>query len=113
MFEDNIKLENDIEKAMRLKNNTSEILYKNGIRAIRLHQTDVVTFHPNGYVTFNTGGWRTATTKVRINEYAPDTFTVRQVKGEWYFMRGDNVIARMNGNTLTFNPKTGRVVENS
>jgi hypothetical protein len=47
--------------------------------ALRLHATDVVTFRP-GTITLDTGGWRTVTTKNRIN-YALPVFSD---KGTWY-----------------------------
>lgn len=34
---------------------------------LQLHGTPVVTWHPNGKVTLLTGGWRTTTTKARMN----------------------------------------------
>lgn len=49
---------------------------------VRLHDTDVVTLHPNGSYTLNSGGWRTVTTKDRINRYAP--VAVFQRKGQWF-----------------------------
>lgn len=39
--------------------------------AVRLHQTNVVLIHSNGTYTLNSGGWKTITTKARINEYSP------------------------------------------
>lgn len=39
--------------------------------AVRLHSTDVVTFHANGDIDIHTGGWNTVTTKDRINGYSP------------------------------------------
>ncbi len=39
--------------------------------AVRLHHTDVVTWSPNGTVTFRTGGWDSTTTRERLNRYAP------------------------------------------
>lgn len=35
---------------------------------IRLHATDIVRLKPDGSATFNAGGWRTSTTKERMNE---------------------------------------------
>lgn len=49
--------------------------------AVRLHDTDVVTYLPNGSITLNTGGWFTVTTKARINEFSP--FGVSSTRGEW------------------------------
>lgn len=34
--------------------------------AVRLHSTDVVTFHPDGSIELNTGGWQTPTTRDRM-----------------------------------------------
>jgi hypothetical protein len=34
---------------------------------VRYHSTDVATFHPNGDVTVDTGGWSTVTTFARLN----------------------------------------------
>ena len=37
-----------VESARKLENNTYEVTYKDGCRAIRLHRTDIVTFRPDG-----------------------------------------------------------------
>ncbi len=55
--------------------------------AVRYHETDVVTYHRVGwndeeYVTLNSGGWRTVTTKARMNEYGP--VPIWQRDGLWY-----------------------------
>lgn len=73
----------------KIRHNTVLYRHANGDIAVRLHNTDVVTFHhPNGersgQVTFSTGGWHTATTKERINRYAPAFVKVYQAKGAWY-----------------------------
>jgi len=49
--------------------------------AVRLHDTDVVVYHPDGSITLDTGGWFTVTTKARMNEHSP--FGVSSVRGEW------------------------------
>lgn len=51
--------------------------------AVRLHQTDVVTLHPDGSYALDSGGWRSVTTKDRINRYAPGS--VASDKGSWYY----------------------------
>lgn len=50
--------------------------------AVRLHDTDVVTYRRDGAISLNTGGWFTVTTKARINEFTP--FSISSVKGEWF-----------------------------
>jgi hypothetical protein len=52
--------------------------------AVRLHQTDVVTYRADGSITLDTGGWFTVTTKDRMNRFSP--FGVHSVRGEWYVM---------------------------
>lgn len=53
-----------------LANNTR--LYQRGSDyAVRYHYTDVVTVHPDGTYTLNTGGWETVTTKQRLNQFGP------------------------------------------
>lgn len=50
--------------------------------AVRLHFTDVITFNPDGSVTLNSGGWRTVTTKDRMN--FTSGVRVFQHAHEWY-----------------------------
>lgn len=63
--------------------NTFKIEYEDGSIAYRLHKTDVVTFTDHSII-LNSGGWRTPTTKERINEFAPTQFRVSQDKGLWH-----------------------------
>ncbi|MCK5604432.1 hypothetical protein KAR91_21255 [Candidatus Pacearchaeota archaeon] len=50
--------------------------------AVRLHATDIVTYKPDGTIVLNSGGWRTVTTKERINTFSP--VNLWQEKGVWY-----------------------------
>ena len=60
----------DKAKGKPIANNTR--LFKRGEDyAVRLHNTDVVTIHSDDTYTLNTGGWRTVTTKERINRFSP------------------------------------------
>lgn len=54
--------------------------------AVRLHDTDVVTYYPDGSIRLDTGGWRTVTTKERINRFSP--FGISSVKGVWTVFTG-------------------------
>lgn len=56
--------------------------------AVRLHQTNVVTFTPEGTVILNTGGWQTVTTKDRINSFSPAR--VASDKGIWFVYYREN-----------------------
>ena len=49
--------------------------------AVKLHDTDVVTYHPNGSITLNTGGWYSVTTKERMSRFT--NFGVHTNRGEW------------------------------
>lgn len=50
--------------------------------ALRYQDTDVVRWYADGTASLHTGGWRTATTKSRINEYSKARLYT--VKGIWY-----------------------------
>jgi hypothetical protein len=50
--------------------------------AVQLHRTNVVVIRKDGNYVLNSGGYRTATTKQRINTYSPAS--VCQDKGKWY-----------------------------
>ncbi len=49
-----------------------------------LHSTPIVTYHEDGTVSLNTGGYRTTTTKARMNEVLPQFIRVSQIRREWY-----------------------------
>lgn len=55
--------------------------------AIRLHNTDIIKIYPDETQVITSGGYRTATTKSRINEYS--FALVNQVKGSWYLRNKD------------------------
>ena len=57
-------------------------LKANGDICITLWCTEVVTYRPDGSCVLNSGGWRTPTTKDRINRYGP--VGVWQDRGVWY-----------------------------
>ncbi len=70
----------------------------NGDIAVRLHQTNIVTFHPDGTTTLTSGGWKTPTTKDRINrfvDFAVPSWGVFQDKAVWYigdWMHGTRIV---------------------
>lgn len=73
-------------KSRKIGNNTyAEIEYDDSVSII-LHGTTVVRFYPNGLVKLNSGGWRTHTTKKRINKYSP--VGVYQKNFEWFLRDG-------------------------
>ena len=54
--------------------------------AVKLHSTNVVELFSDSTYVLNSGGWRTATTKDRINGYSPAR--ISQVKNVWYLRDG-------------------------
>lgn len=53
---------------------------------LRLHSTDIITWHVDGRVVLFTGGWNTLTTKDRLNQYGP--IRIHSHKGTWIFSDG-------------------------
>ena len=66
---------------------------------VRLHRTHVVLIYADGSYALNSGGWRTATTKSRINDYAPARLSQR--RGEWFVQQGETEVKFFDGMTLT------------
>lgn len=52
--------------------------------ALRFHDTYVVRAYKSGPVKINSNGWRTSTTKERINRYLPDGYHLYQTHWDWY-----------------------------
>lgn len=67
----------------KLEHNTYEVTFANGDRAVRFHKTNIVTFHPDGSVTLNSGGFHTQTTSERIRRHAK-SFALYSDRGVWY-----------------------------
>jgi hypothetical protein len=53
---------------------------------LRLHSTDVLTFRADGSTVATSGGWKTSTTKDRLNSWLPHGWRVCQDKGQWYWL---------------------------
>lgn len=78
---------------------TEAIRLNDGSIAIRLYDTYIMTAHPDGTYTIDTGGWRTMLTKARLNEYLPDMhidsknglWTLRFAGRTVYFFEGMHV----------------------
>lgn len=70
----------------KVGNNTYKVRRDDAI-AIRLHQTDVVTVFPDDSIKLDSGGWRTVTTKERMNAWLPTPWHLWTEKGVWYLGR--------------------------
>ena len=84
-------------KARIVDNNTLSIDYQDGSKAIRLYDTDIITIMEDGKVILNSGGWRTATTKARINSdlnpYWP-SIALCSDHGIWHVYKGAYRVCR-------------------
>ena len=73
--------------SVRLGNNTYLESYVDGCKVdricVRLHNTNIVTFCEDGRIVLNTDGYRTATTKDRINQFISGR--VWQKNYQWFY----------------------------
>jgi hypothetical protein len=74
----------ETRRKRKLQNNTYLVKTEEGY-GIKLHNTIVVEWLPDRTI-LNSGGWKTPTTKDRINTYAP--VLLRQHKGVWLICYG-------------------------
>lgn len=84
----NAKLSGRNASGRKIGNNTYAERRGDAI-AIRLHSTDILTFNADGTIVANSGGWKTVTTKARLNEYLPSGYSISQSGGIWYWQTGD------------------------
>lgn len=69
-----------LTRKRKLANHTYLVIREDGGFGIKLHDTEVVIHYPTKIV-LNSGGWKTVTTKARINEFSTTNLT--QSKGAW------------------------------
>jgi hypothetical protein len=70
--------------------------------AVKYHNTDVVMIRPDGTFRLDSGGWRTSTTKNRMNDILPNCI-VSQNRHTWHVSDGifyDRILIGHNGETL-------------
>lgn len=92
----------------KLTNNTYLEKNDDGSYAIRLHKTQIIKLYP-GKTVLNSGGYRTVTTKARLNEFT--MFDVIQNKGIWYVRKNwmdDAVVVFADGITYENGEWTGQ-----
>ena len=85
----------------KLGANTTIRREDNGDFVIRLYGTDILTYHPDDTITINTGGYRTVTTKARINAFLSPKAELYAKRGKWYIRSGSGVYPFEDGATLT------------
>ena len=65
----------------------TKVFTVDGEFCVQYHQTVVFRGFPNGVIVLDTGGWKTATTKLRMNQAFNQLglrFGVYQEKGQWW-----------------------------
>jgi len=80
-FELDKQLQGRCRESRKLQNNTYAKRRYSGRIAIQLHATDILTFHSDGQIDVNTGGWNTVTTHSRMNAYLPGPWRVGGHRG--------------------------------
>lgn len=77
----------------KIANNTwAEIEPESGRIMVKFHDTNIIRAFPNGYWFLTNGGFKTVTTKQRLNRFTP--FQVWQKNHVWY--------TRKNGEDIEF-----------
>ena len=90
-----------------MKSYKTVIFKEENKRKVVFHETVVVSHDlQNGEIKINSGGWRTSTTKSRINayfkEYVKGFIRLYQSKWEWFIEDNDNVYPFKDG--MKFKP---------
>ncbi len=96
----------------KLANNTYAIRRGDDI-AVRLHDTDVLTYALTGQVTYQTGGWWTVTTKDRMNAFGPDRWNVWSDRGTWFLHGPDLAEPFRYWDGMQLDPATGTIANES
>lgn len=52
--------------------------------AIRFHATRIISFTADGRILLTSGGYRTVTTKDRLNQFGPAEVRIHQANYAWY-----------------------------
>ncbi len=76
--------------AVKVANNTHLVRIDFNTIAVQHQRTHVVLIRRNGMYTLNSDGWRTHTTKDRINAYSPARLF--QKAREWYLQTSNGVV---------------------
>lgn len=58
-----------------------------GAIGLRLHNTFIITWYPNGLITLDAGQWQTNTTKSRFNAWLPTNYRVWATKRVWWLYK--------------------------
>lgn len=105
----------DADKALgtrdrkKVANNTWLERHENTI-ALRLHNTDIVTWATPNRAILNVGGWFTVTTANRINQVLPNGVSQYSKRGRWMLKQADGTAIPWNDGMM-LDTDTGIVVD--
>jgi hypothetical protein len=71
------------KETKKIANNTYLIRLENNVIGLKLHDTVIMEFHLDASIVLNSGGWKTLTTKRRMNTHLENGFRIYQERGEW------------------------------
>lgn len=93
---------------------TSVYTDENGAQCVRYHETVVFQRTAEGSIILRTGGWRTATTKLRMNQAFNQfdlPYSVYQKKSDWFvWIRGTDTHIPFDDDTLVLSQHGGVAV---
>jgi len=75
---------NRYSSAQKIGHNTWKFVNELHETVIRYTLTDIVKILPNGDRVLNSGGWHTATTKKKINQFLPQGIALVQRAYQWF-----------------------------
>ena len=90
------------KNAKKIDHNTFLQKEHSGSVSILFHKTKILTYQPSGEVNVSAGGYKTTTTKERINKFLPDKFSYKLVQENysWRWNNGKNKILFIDGQDL-------------
>jgi len=71
----------------KLENNTYAIQGEDEIE-VRLHGHTILVLYPDSSVKYDSCGWKTVTTKARLNRYGQPGVVISQKGGQWFIGKG-------------------------
>ncbi len=88
---------------LKLADNAYQNSCENGDCIVTFHNTEIIIFKANGNIILNSGGYRTPTTKERINRFLPG-YHIEQRNNIWYISDDqDNETIFLDGMIITNN----------
>lgn len=94
-----------IPDSVRLSgNNTLTYDLDGGGNGVQLHDTEIIRFLNDGSIILNSGGYKTMTTKARINELLPQPWNLYQEDGVWYLSNWNDSKVYVFQDGITINP---------